>query len=166
MRRDAGFSLMELMVWMGVASAILGLTLVLSGQATADSRHQRITQTVLAVASVATAQAEYEGLGAAGGSAESLASRSSDLAPMLSADRTYFDAGNGVIITPTTGTITVTGLDPAACVDVATALGQSIPGIAGVRVNATTGPFIDPASKSAVLTACRQTSPASVRVDL
>lgn len=166
MRCNAGYSLLELMIGVAVVLGLMAGVAAMTVTVRADSRQQDVTQAVLAVASVAIAQSEFEGASVSGGSAAQLAARSRDLGAMLSADSTHFIAGGGVTITPTTGLITVAGMTVGQCADAARAVAVAVPGIAGIRVNATTGAYLDTAAPAPVLAACGLQKPATLRVEL
>lgn len=163
-RPCAGYSLLELMIGVAVVLGLMAGVTALAVSARADSRQQGLTQSVLAVASAAVAQAEFDGLRADSGSAELLASRSREIAPMLSSDKTYFDAGFGVKITPYGSTIQISGLSQDQCVEASRAVIVAVPGISGVRINKPTGAFA--VDSIAVVAACKLATPALVRVYL
>lgn len=165
MRRQAGYSLLELLIATGVVLGILAGVIALAVSARADSRQLDVTQRVLAVASAAQAQAEYEGLTVLSASPAVIASRSQEVAAMLSADGLYFNAGGTVRITPSGGTlITVTGLSADQCVEAAGAVLRAVPGITGIRINSTTGAFV--VTTPGTVAGCALAKPATIRIYL
>ena len=132
MKRQAGVSLIELLITVAVIMGMMGSILALATTARASANEAELRSTVLAIVAAMSEQAEWEPVAAGynfGGDnmGERLVQRHSELARFYDPTAYQFHVQNVAVVSGWNGQLSITRLSTAQCVELATALQGTLP---------------------------------------